>query len=333
MTIHCPAFDLPDSELLSEGSATILGAHRQRMKALMVQATQPNPDTPSDPREAERQQCYESEPYQQLIQDYPVNIDIEDRAGVPVETFTPKKGIAPDNKKRLLINIHGGGFMGGSRTLSRLESIPVAVLGNIKVISVDYRMAPEHRHPAARDDAFAVYQACLKDYTPEQIGVFGSSAGAYTSAQLMVHLQEQGVALPAAVAMIAGGAFRKVGDSMVYGSALVKAVTGYDLNSSKDAYFEGSDRNSPAVTPGLSDTLMAGFPPAFLAASTRDYLLSSVIATHRKLINLDVPAELHLWDGLDHVFHCNMPKLTESEELHQRTVAFFNRHLAASSAP
>ena len=330
MTIHCPAFDLPDSELLSEGSATILGAHRQRMKALMAQATQPNPDTPSDPREAERQQCYNSEPYQQLIQDYPVDIQIEDRAGVPVEIFTPKKGIAPDNKNRLLINIHGGGFMGGSRTLSRLESIPVAVLGNIKVISVDYRMAPEHRHPAARDDAFAVYQACLQDYTPEQIGVFGSSAGAYTTAQLMVHLQEQGVALPAAVAMIAGGAFRRVGDSMVYGSALVKAVTGYDLTTSKDLYLEGADRSSPDVTPGLSDTLMAGFPPAFLAASTRDYLSSSVIATHRKLVNLAVPAELHLWDGLDHVFHCNMPQLTESEELHHRTVAFFDRHFATA---
>lgn len=333
MTIHCPAFDLPESELLSDGSAAILSTHRERLKAMMAQATQPNPDAPSDPREAERQQCYNSESYQQLIQDYPVDIHIEDRAGVPVEIFTPQNGIAPENKNRLLINMHGGGFMGGSRTLSRLESIPVAALGNIKVISVDYRMAPEHRHPAARDDAFAVYQTCLQDYTPKQIGIFGSSAGAYIAAQLMVHLQKQNVALPAAVAMIAGGAFRKMGDSMVYGSALVKAVTGYDLNSSKDAYFDGADRNSPGVTPGLSDTLMAGFPATFLAASTRDYLLSSVIATHRKLINVAVPAELHLWDGLDHIFHCNTPRLTESQELHQRTVAFFNRQFAAASAP
>ena len=333
MTIQCPAFDLPDSPLISETSQQLLAAHRARIKALMAQAPQasPAPGTDdSDPQHTERQNFYRSEPYKSVIERYQVAISLEQLGGVPVEIFTPGEGIAKNKQAQVLINIHGGGFVGGSQTLSRMESIPIAALGGIKVISIDYRLAPEHRFPAASDDAVAVYRAVLKDYAPSNIGVYGSSAGAYIAAQLMVQLQQQGLALPAALGMIAGGAFRKTGDSMAMGGAIVKAAYGFDLSASKDEYFIGANTEDPQVTPGLSDTLMANFPPAFLASSTRDYLLSAVVATHRKLLRLGREADLHIWEGLEHIFHCNTPDLPETEELHRLTVAFFNQHLGQS---
>ena len=138
MNIQCPAFELPESELISEASYQVITAHRQRIQKLIEQASNtPPPTDQSDPREAEREHCYSSEAYKNLSQRYAVDISLEERAGVPVEIFTPQEGVAADNKARLLINLHGGGFMGGSRTLSRLESIPVAALGKIKVLSVD----------------------------------------------------------------------------------------------------------------------------------------------------------------------------------------------------
>ena len=349
MTIHCPAFDLPDSSLISEQSHKILAAHRARIKALIEQSAQhtspPSSDdsdskgaeqkgaeqTGTDPKDKERQMFYRSEPYQYLVERYPVDISLDTIAGVPVEIVTPREGIKPNNQQRVLINFHGGGFVGGSQTLSRMESIPVAVLAGMKVISVDYRMAPEHRFPAATDDAFTVYQALLQTYQPHQLGIFGSSAGAFITAQLMVRLQEQGLPLPAAIALIAGGAFRKTGDSMAFAGAVVKAVHGVDLGASNDAYFRAVDTASPQVTPGLSDHFMANFPPTFLAASTRDFALSPVVATQRRLVNLGVPVALHLWEGLEHIFHCNTPDLPETEELHQLTVAFFDTHLGRSA--
>lgn len=64
--------------------------------------------------------------------------------GVFVQEFTPKAGIAPQNRDRVLINLHGGGFTVTARTQSQVESIPIAAVGRIKVISVDYRQAPEN---------------------------------------------------------------------------------------------------------------------------------------------------------------------------------------------
>ena len=326
MTIQCPAFDLPDSLLISPSSRAILQTHRQRIKTLMAEMQNATPAT--NPREAERAQCYQSPAYQYLTERYPVTIKADEINGVPVEIFTPTAGIAEESRNRVLINLHGGGFTAGSGTLSRLESIPVAVLGKIQVISVDYRMAPEHRFPAATDDAETVYRALLKHYSPSHIGIFGSSAGANITAQLMARLQEKGVDRPAAIALIAGGAFRQVGDSMAMGGAVVKGTHGVEVGASKNPYLEGADCSNPQVTPGLSDRFMAACPPAFLASSTRDYLLSAVVATHRRLVAQGVSCEFHMWEGLDHVFHCNCPDLPEAEELHVLTVRFFNRHLA-----
>ena len=336
MTIDCPAFHLPDSPLISQQSREILESHRARIKASIDQADSQSggPDRqsesvdPTNPREAERIRCYSSPAYQYLTDRYSVEIDTAETGGVVTETFVPTAGIEDKQKNRVLINLHGGGFVAGSRTMSRMESIPVAALGRIKVVSVDYRMAPEHRYPAATDDAFAVYRALLEDYAPEKIGIFGSSAGAHITAQLMVRLQEEDIELPGAIAMIASGAFRKQGDSMAIGGAIAKGALGVDLGASKDEYFIGADRSTPQVTPGLSDHFMAAFPPSLLASSTRDFALSAVVATQRRLVQMGVEVDLQLWEGLDHFFHCNCPELPETEELHQLTVAFFNKHLA-----
>ena len=84
---------------------------------------------------------------------YPYTSNKSMMGGVQVETFEPAVGIAPGNRKRVLINLHGSGFMlGGGGTGGAVESAPIAGVGRIKVVSVDYRMAPEHRFPAATED-------------------------------------------------------------------------------------------------------------------------------------------------------------------------------------
>ena len=96
--------------------------------------------------------------------------------GVQVDVVTPKSGILPKNQHRVLINVHGGGFMWGAGSGAIVEAAPIAATGRIKVVTVDYRLAPENKYPAASEDVAAVYAALLKSYPAKNIGIYGCSA-------------------------------------------------------------------------------------------------------------------------------------------------------------
>src|SRR5258708_325010 len=116
---------------------------------------------------------------------YPVNVEETSTGGVRTDIVTP---LSTPGSKRVLINLHGGGFNSDSGSL--IEGIPIANLAKIKVVSVYYRLAPENPFPAAVDDVVAVYKELLKTYSPHNIGVFGTSAGAILTAEVAVRLQQ-----------------------------------------------------------------------------------------------------------------------------------------------
>lgn len=267
---------------------------------------------------------YDSPGYAELKSQYAVDIEAKTIGGVVTEIYTPAEGISAKNKKRVLINLHGGSFMYGSRTNSHYASIPIAAGGKIKVISVDYRMAPEHRFPAATEDVLAVYKVLLKDYKPENIGIYGCSAGGLLAAQSIARFQRDGLPLPGAIAMLCAGASADdQGDSIHFGAAM-SGIAPRRLNDY--LYFENADRNSPLVFPAQSDHLMSNFPPSLLISSTRDFLLSSVVTTHAQLVRLGVEADLHVLEGLEHAFWA-FTDLSESRQVHSLIIRFFDKHL------
>ncbi|MES1153403.1 MAG: alpha/beta hydrolase, partial [Rhodanobacter sp.] len=87
---------------------------------------------------------------------YPVKIHAETIGGVPADVVLPAQGIAAGQRHRVLINLHGGAFLWGAHSGGLVEAIPLASLGRIKVVSVDYRQGPEHVFPAASEDVEAV---------------------------------------------------------------------------------------------------------------------------------------------------------------------------------
>ena len=133
---------------------------------------------------------------------YPVNIAETRIAGVRTDVITPL-AMPEANRGRVLINLHGGGFVSDSGSL--VEGVPISNLTRIKVVSVYYRLAPENPFPAAVDDVVAVYKELLKTYNPRAIGIFGTSAGAILTCEVTVRLKQLGIPLPAAL-----GAFTAV---------------------------------------------------------------------------------------------------------------------------
>jgi acetyl esterase/lipase len=142
---------------------------------------------------------------------YPVQIDEQIIDGVRTDLVSPVT-LGEGKQERVLINLHGGAFVLGSGSL--VEAIPIANLTQTCVVSVDYRLAPEHPFPAAIDDIVTVYRELLKTYQPNNIGLFGSSAGAVLTGETAVRLRQLDLPLPAALGVFSGsGDMSDFGDS------------------------------------------------------------------------------------------------------------------------
>jgi epsilon-lactone hydrolase len=246
-------------------------------------------------------------------------------AGVPVHMVTPDN-MPASNRDKVLMNLHGGGFSTDSGSYT--ESIPVAGYAGIKVVSVLYRLAPEHPYPAAVDDAVAVYKELLKTYTPNHIGIYGTSAGATLTAEVAVRLKQLSLPMPAALGIFSTiDSFARMGDSVAIFTShgLGGPLAPPDSGSVHDGtYLGAADPKDPVVSPIYAD--LHGMPPALFVTSGRDMLLSSTTNLHRAYLRAGVDARLVVFDGLPHAFWYRTD-LPESIEANHIMAKFFVEHL------
>lgn len=244
---------------------------------------------------------------------YPVNVAAGTMAGVPVRIVTPLE-VPEANRDRVMLNVHGGGFHVDSGSLT--ETIPIANLTKTKVVSVLYRLAPEHPFPAAVDDTVAVYKELLKKYPAKHIGLYGTSAGAILTAEVAVRLRELGLPLPGALGVFSGlGDFSRFGDSQAMyaldGLSGHLDVPGRDGNLHDSDYIGKTNPRNPVLSPLFAD--VHGFPPTLFLSSTRDMLLSGTTMLQRHFYESGVDAPMVIFEGLPHAFWNNM-SLPESRE-------------------
>lgn len=259
---------------------------------------------------------------------YPVNIQPETIAGVPTKVITPL-AMPAEKRNRVLINVHGGGFNADSGSLT--ETIPIANLMQTKVVAVLYRMAPEHPFPAAVEDTVAVYKELLKTYQPQNVALYGTSAGAILTAEVAVKLRQMGLPLPGALGIFSGnGDFSRVGDS--YAIYALAGFSGPLKPPSKAAapspYVGSTDIKDPVLSPVYAN--LTGFPPTLFITSTRDLLLSGTTILHRAFLRAGVDAQLVVFEALPHAFW-NDADLPESKEAYGIMTAFFEKNLGHSS--
>jgi acetyl esterase/lipase len=222
-----------------------------------------------------------------------------------------------------LISLHGGSYNYSSGGQARLiEAIPVAGYGRIKVVSVDYRLSPKYKFPAAAEDAVAVYRELLKTYNPQNIGIYGCSTGATLTAVVVARIQKDGLPRPGAIQDD-----HWEGDSYYIGPATMAGkIPRANEPSELSPYMVGTDPHDPSVAPVVSLDVLSRFPPTLLISGTRDVWLSSVLYTHSRLVKTGVDADLHIWDGLWHAFYFDVT-LPESKEAYDVIIRFFEKHL------
>ncbi|MFC3096522.1 alpha/beta hydrolase [Alteraurantiacibacter palmitatis] len=266
---------------------------------------------------------------------YAVDIAQDTIGGVVVDIVTPAGGVPANHSDRVLINLHGGGFVTGARSASLVEAVPLAALMQIKVVSVDYRMAPEHGFPAASEDVESVYRALLEHYEPGKIAIYGCSAGGFLTAQALARFQAQGLPNPAAA-----GVFCAALDGYSGGDATVLAgpLLGF-LPPTPSAprtapppaagpnYMSSAQRDDPLAYPLASAEVIAQFPPTLFISGTRSFEFSAALNSHNALARAGVESRFHGWDGMFHGFIYNSD-LPEAREAYAIMADFFQTHLA-----
>jgi epsilon-lactone hydrolase len=210
-------------------------------------------------------------------------------AGVKVFTVVPSE-VSAANRNRLVLNLHGGGYVLNPGEAGLPQAMAMAGHGHIKVIEVDYRMPPDFPYPAAVDDALAVYKELLKTTDAKHIGIFGDSAGGGLSLAMVLRAKAEGLPLPAAIAVgTPWSDISKTGDSYFTNDMIDNILVSYDglVGEFAKLYANGHDLKDPMLSPVYGD--FHGFPPTFLTTGTRDLLLSCTV----RVIPTDVPDDWH----------------------------------------
>jgi monoterpene epsilon-lactone hydrolase len=252
----------------------------------------------------------------------PMTID-----GVKAFMLTPAV-IPPQNKNRLLIHVHGGCYVNGPGESGTSEATMMAGFGGFKVLSVDYRMPPDHPYPAALDDAMTVWKAAQKMAPAKNMGVIGSSAGGGLTLSMVLKAKMDKLPLPGAIAPgTPMSDLTGAGDSFQTNALVDNVLIAYGVSCDVRAamYANGRDLKDPLLSPVYGD--MAGFPPTILNTGTRDLLLSNTVRVHRNLRRVGVVADLHVHEGQAHGGWYRDHTAPESKETFEEIARFFDRHL------
>jgi len=255
---------------------------------------------------------------------YPTTLTKDTIAGVQVRVITAPD-IPAERRDRVLLNVHGGGFQADWGSVA--ETIPIASLTQTKVIAVLYRLSPDSAFPAAVEDTVAVYKELLKTHKPQNIALYGTSAGAILTGEVAVRLKQLGLPLPAALGIFSGlGDMSAAGDSeAIFGLwGLSGPLSVPRKRASDDPYIRSTNAHDPVLSPIYAD--LKNLPPTFFLTSERDLLLSGTVNLHRAFVHAGVESQLIVFDALPHAFW-NQFKLPESIEADHMIADFFDKHL------
>ena len=240
--------------------------------------------------------------------------------GVPVLEI----GIDGVEPEGTLLWFHGGFYVLGSPRTSAALASNLARRTRTRVISVDYRLAPEHPYPAALDDAITTYRALLDDAEgtgPQRIAVVGESAGAGLAAAMLVRARKQNIPMPDAAVL-----FSPYADLTLSGASMTTKVAA-DPSFSPEAiavrakdYVGAADPADPLISPVFAD--LRGLPPLLIQAGSNELLLDDALRLGARAAADDVPVTIEVTPGVPHLFQAFAAMLEEGEAALRQATQF-----------
>ena len=254
-----------------------------------------------------------------------VKIEKMEINGVVVRYITPNI-IAPKYTNSIFVHTHGGAYLFNGGDAGAFEAILIAANIKISIISIDYRMPPDHPYPVGLNDVVAAYEGILEKYENHTIFMGGSSGGGNFTMSAILKLRDKEIVLPKAIFLGTPGAdFNKIGDSYYINEGIDKALGTWDgfITAALKLYANGTDFKDPYISPIYGD--LSGFPPTILVSGTRDLLLSCTVRTHRKLRDSGVITDLVVIEGHSHADYMVVPNAPESIAVYKDIDNFFRK--------
>ena len=234
-------------------------------------------------------------------------------------------GAQPGNT---ILYFHGGGFRLGSVSSHRELIARISQASHCRVLAINYRLAPEHRFPAALDDAMAAYRWMLEQgLKPGSIVFAGDSAGGNLALAAMLGLREHGLPPPAAAVLMSpwtdlaatGESYvSRSGADPIHQRAMILALA-------KNYLGPDGDSRDPLASPLYGD--VGGLPPLLIQVGDRETVLDDSIMFAAKARAAGVDVELQVWDGMIHVFQMFSAELAEAGQAIDSIARFVDRHL------
>ena len=257
-----------------------------------------------------------------------VTIGPGDTGGVPTYRVVPKGGARAPHADHLFLYIHGGAYVFGGGDAAVAEAPVIATAAGIAALAIDYRMPPDHPFPAAVDDVVAVYREVLKDHTPTQIAIGGTSAGGGLSLAAIHRMKSLELPVPGAVYLGTPWAdLTDTSDSLHTLEGIDRILVTYDgmLAAAAKLYAGDTALTDPLISPVYGD--FNGFPPTYLVTGTRDMLLSDTARVHRKLKTAGVVTDLNVYEGLSHGEYAMLVGSPEHQQTYAELAEFLATHL------
>jgi acetyl esterase/lipase len=246
--------------------------------------------------------------------------------GVPIAEIT----IDGIESRRVVLYFHGGVYVIGDAFQAAGLASQVGRRTDAKVISVDYRLAPEHPYPAAVNDALAAYEALLRGGTaPSDIAFAGESAGGGLAVATLVNARDHGLPLPAAAFVMSPYADLTLSGATMETKRKADPLFTPEAFPARVAdYTSGQDAALGLISPIFAD--LSGLPPLIIQAGTHEVLLDDALRLADVAANADVEVTLDITPGVPHVFQAYYPFLDEAGAALDRAGQFLSAHLASA---
>lgn len=247
--------------------------------------------------------------------------------GVRCERVVPL-GTAPG---RTILYLHGGGYTVGSPRSHRPLAARLGEAAQAVAVVADYRLGPEHRFPAAVEDAAAVYRALLElGVAPGQLVVAGDSAGGGLSMALALSLKAEGLPQPAGYFVMSPWVdLTQSGASYCTRAETDPMITKAGLDDMARAYLGGLDARDPLASPVLGD--FEGAAPVLIQTGSEEALLSDSLTLTDVLAHARVEVALEIWPEMIHVFQAWGGQLQAARRAVRVAGAWIDAHMAVRS--